>query len=287
MPFLRTVQVEIDVGEAAQIIDGLYTKFDITFSTGDTPTDGVIEIYNLSPESRQRIRERGKAVKLICGYEDGIPFAVFNGQIRRVEHRREPPDYITAIHIGGEMLAREQAVWSANYTGTSGVETIVLDAIENFYPGVGVGDTSAIPRDLMETDFVFAGPTDAGIASLLQPYGLSHYEDRGLIYVSRARKGDASGVEISVATGMIGVPELTEDGLTVKTRISTVLRLGDTATILSTEMPVSNKEWKVVELQFVGDNRNGEFATVYTMAEVEQPTPPVVLTNFDDILAAQ
>ena len=286
MPFLRTIEVSIDVGASRQIINGLYTKFDVTYDTGDTPDDGVVEIYNLSPQSRQRIRERGKSIKVLAGYEDGETFPIVDGEIRRVDHKREPPDYITAIHVGGKMMARKAAVWTANYSGHHTLLSIIEHAIRENYDGVSAGDLSVIPSDLMEQNFVFNGPIDAGFHALLSPYGMTHYEERGLIHVSLKGKGQSSGVVISMENGMIGVPELTEEGLTVKTRLSPLLRLGDTAMVQSVEMPVGNRPWKVVKIQHVGDNRDGEFATVYEMEDVPDTSAEVPMIP-DELLGAQ
>ncbi len=249
----------------------LYIHFRIRREARSTPAEGFIEIYNLTPRSEARIRERAERVMLKAGYE-GRSEIIFDGDIRRVERVRQELDRITMIHIGGMVAKQQKATFNRTYQGDTPIRTIYTDAIATL--GFDLGPFDLIPEDAVETDFRYDGPTGLLLDQLLLPYGLKWFEEDGVARVTAIGKSTddrQEGVLITERTGMIGTPTVTDDGLRVNTLLDVRLKL-DTkcrveSSILEDEMS-GNQIYKVINLVHAGDNREGQFNTVADLRPV-------------------
>lgn len=260
--FLRNVRVTVGDDASALRVEDLLIKFKLRREATDTPAEGFISIYNLTPANEQRIRERGVRVRLEAGY-GGRYALLFDGDIRRVERIREPVDRGVKIAVGGNSTKQRQAVFVLTYDASTPVRTIFEDAARTM--GLEIGPLDLIPADATRPEgFAFQGATRTLLSGLLQPHGLRWYEDNGVIRITKqgtSTDDRPQGVLINRRSGMIGSPTITDDGIRVRSLLDVRLRL-DTRVRVESELVDMGQLWKVVEITHQGDNREGEYETI-------------------------
>ena len=278
--FLRSVRVTVGDADSAVKVEDLYIRFRIKREATASSAEGTIDIYNLNESNETRIHERAVRVVLEAGYQDRLA-TIIDGRVRRVERERVDLDRITRIHIGGHTADAEavgsarRSIFMRTYEGTVQVRDIVRDGVEHMM--LEIGNVDLIPEDEVETDFKYNGSTQIMLTERLRPLGLEWYEDNGVIRFSRFGKSadDRDGIVISERTGMIGTPTVTDDGIRVRTmldarmQLDTLIRVessvldktasGDAANERAVE--IENRLWKIIEVEHVGDNREGDFAS--------------------------
>ena len=259
--YLRLVRATV----ADVIVENLLIRFRIRREATSTPPAGTVDLYNLADDSETKIRQRGRSVVLEAGYGDQMD-RVFDGRVRRVERQREHLDRITRIHVGGTMAATAttRSLFIRSYEGSVSVRDLIRDGVEVL--GLPLGDLDLVPADAVEVDFHYNGLTRIMLTERLRPRGLEWYEDDGgVVRISRIQRtadDRPQGVVISEATGMIGTPTVTDDGLRVRSLLDARLRLDTRVRVESVVAEVSDRTWKVIDVEHAGDNREGEYVTV-------------------------
>lgn len=266
--YLRSVRVTVGDTAEAVLINGpqapedLLVRFRVKREATATPADGVIEVYNLQERTETRIRERGERVILEAGY-GGTLSPIFDGDVRRVRRKREGLDRITRIFVGGSVAAQSRAIFMRSYEGAVAVRDIVRDGVAAL--GLTLGPLDLIPEDAVEVDFRYNGPARLMLTWRLHPLGIQWYEDSGVVRFSRfgmTEDDRLQGVLVSERSGMIGTPEVTDDGVKVRSLLDSRLRIDTRFRIESTEVEEASRVWKCVMVEHRGDNREGAFETV-------------------------
>ena len=275
MPFHRSIELDVNIGENPFTVRDLRIAFSVRYDTSSFPASGNITIWNLAADTRRRMIEKGKGgkVALRAGYRGEELSTLFSGDIRRVLHVATFPDHETTIAFGGNVDAQTQslsAVVNRTWEGEVKVKDIARDMIET-YPDVEVGDLSAIPDEATETNYTIFLPTTAALIDLLHQHGLQSHEENGQVSVINKNTGAAattavkSGIVISEQTEMIGAPDVTEEGITVRTILNSRLAIGDSVRVDSKLVPVGEGQWQIVSLAHSGDTHGDNWQTVYEM----------------------
>ncbi|MDE2848199.1 MAG: hypothetical protein OXO51_15970 [Gemmatimonadota bacterium] len=253
------------------VIKDLYIRFRVRREVGGAPADGFVDVYNLTPQSEERIRTRGERVKIRAGY-DGEMAQIFDGDVRRVERVRHELDRITRVLIGGMAVRQARAVFNRTYAGETPVRTIFSDAVKSM--GFDVGPLDLIPEDATETDFTYNEETRVLLEYIVKPYDLTYYETDGVIGVTRigsSADDRPQGVQVNERTGMIGTPTVTDKGIRLDTLLDPRLKIDTRVRIESLILEDDergNQAYKVVALVHQGDNREGPFNTVAELRPV-------------------
>ena len=269
--YLRLVRATI----AEVVVENLLIRFDIRREATSTPPAGTVDIYNLSDANETRIRERGSHVLLEAGYGEKAD-RIFEGRVHRVERQRENLDRITRVHVGGSVAAEPtRSIFVQSYIGAVSVRDLIRDGVAEL--GLELGPIDLIPEDAIEggegDGFSYSGPTRIMLTERLRPLGLEWFEDNGgIVRISRIeRTADdrPDGVLISEETGMIGTPTVTDEGLRVRSVLDARLNLDTRVRVKSVVAEVSDRAWKVVEVEHAGDNREGPYVTVVELRPLE------------------
>lgn len=118
-----------------------------------------------------------------------------------------------------------------------------------------IADTMGLFLDFEATDkqidnFSFTGAAQNLIPKINQ-MGVQAFVDNGSLVVldpGQARKG--ANILISQSTGMVGIPQVTEQGVIVKTMLNNAIYLGGSVTIDSIINPAANGTYKVVKINY-------------------------------------
>jgi hypothetical protein len=238
-------------------IDNLYTTIEIKKELSGKPSEGTVKIFNLNDSTETRIKEKGKRIRVVAGY-DGNDKTLYDGDIRRVERDKQSLDRVVSITLGGNVFKLTNAVFNKSYTGAVSVKQIVMDAVPSFdlsYIGIDI-----IP-DAQLNDFSFTGRTADLLDKILRPLNVQWIEDNAFIKFSL--KGQPITETVFVlksGTGLVGSPSVTEKGIKAKSLLNGLLNIGDRVKIESKRL---NGLYKITQLIHKGDNRDGEFLTEF------------------------
>ena len=172
------------------VIKDLDITFSVTRSLKKEPNTAEISVFNLSPDSRAEIEERGVAnVTLEAGYKDEISL-IFAGDLREVQTVREGPDIITTIASGDGEKQNRVAKIARSYAKGVSVRKVIEDCAVAL--GVGLGNL----RTIGSVEFPQAGKTFPNGTTL---NGLVTEELRGVLR--------SAGLEYSIQDGQLQILE--------------------------------------------------------------------------------
>lgn len=255
-----------------------YDGFRITFDVdkrldGTKPQSTTIQIYNLSPTSRANLQQPATSIVLSAGYESNIA-TIFTGTTRTVSHVKEKADWITKITAadGIEKIRTNRAALSfkANTPFTTVIQQMAkatgLDG-GNLTQKLGqfAGGLSSFSNG-----FSGSGPAFPMLRKFLGTMGYDVSVRDGALTVLKAT---APGVPLDVTSdpvvvvsqqsGMIGSPEIAEEGddkrkvLKVKALIDPRFKIGGQIQLKSQNL---SGFYRVERVNFKGDNFGQEWA---------------------------
>lgn len=270
MPFdPRLMRITLDVdGERRQYTD-LYMTASGTKYANPLQNECTVKITNLrksvrdylltetSPFNRPRRRVR---MIVEAGRESFGYFTLFEGDIM-TSAPSQPPDIALTLKAATGGWFKTSPI-SVGYAGSVPMETIARDAAASM--GLNL-QNEGTPKNI--ANYSYSGSKLRQVDQM-QDMGYSAYIDDGTLYVNdkgRAQKGGS--YLVSAETGMIGIPEATEQGARVKFLLNPQARVG-TAITLQTEMnPALNGEYVIYKYGFDISNRDQQF---YGIAEARR-----------------
>jgi len=254
-------------------IAGLAIEFTLSKTVGGEPNEGEITIWNLDEGTANDIRVSGKEIYIRAGYEENSG-VIFSGDIRNVSQGRthsgklgaiksevqnvqKGVNYLTKIKIGGNYRKLTESYFAKSYKGTSDIRTIATDAAKAI--GLAIDGLGFLPAKTFE-DFAFSGRA-ADLLDLItsEPYPSSWYEDNGVIHFHGFGTPITEVVHrISESSGLLGAPELLEDGIRLTTMLNPAITLAHLIELESAQLPQANGEWKIRSLEYSANNREDD-----------------------------
>jgi hypothetical protein len=263
--YKRIIRVVIGQNDGDAIaIDGLYIQIEIKKNISAKPNEGFVNIFNLSENTENQIREKGTRIRVFAGH-DNRPVLLHDGDIRRVKREPQPPDRITRITLGGNVIKLSQAFFNKSYSGQISVKQITLDSIPSF--NIDATDIDQIPDNAFLHDFSFTGKTSDLLDKILNPVGVQWFESENFIKFSANRQALDNVVLLNKDTGLIGSASITDKGVKFKSVLNGRIVLNERVKI---ESILVNGTTKVIEILHKGDNREGDFVTEGIGTELEQ-----------------
>ncbi|MEC4682384.1 MAG: hypothetical protein VST70_01700 [Nitrospirota bacterium] len=277
--FIRKATLVIGTGNQALDLSALQFQFSVKASTIRTPKRVQLRIYNLKKETSQKVVTIGASVILSAGYSGNFG-TIFSGQIVQVRIGREnATDTFLDISAADSDYTYNQAI--VNFSVSKGSSVIGrLGQLANA-GGVKLGTTAlpSIPAQL-QRGRVYFGLLRDHMSSLCGTIGADWTLNNGKLEVV-AQNGYRPGQIplVTAATGMIGVPEQTPEGIQVKTLLNPFLDINglvqlDNASIQQYQFPLGLSEtakaalvppisrdgkYKVLFLEHIGDTRGQEW----------------------------
>jgi hypothetical protein len=268
--YKRIIHVIIgDTTGDAVSIDSLFMTIEIKRELSSKPAEGTIKIYNLSETTEKRIgvkndaknNSKSKRIQIFVGY-DGKEILIHDGDIRRIESQREGLDRITVVTLGGNLYKLTNAIFNKSYKGQVKIKQIVTDALPSFeLESLGL---DVIPDNAMTNNFSYTGRTADLLNKLLRPLKIQWHEDNGFVKFNKNGDNTRTAVLLTRDTGLIGSAGLytkdtekgTETGVKFKSVMNGLITIG---CLVKIESIIINGLFKVTQLCYKGDNREGDF----------------------------
>lgn len=266
----RIVRVGVEINGQLKTYDDLAISASGSKFANALQNEAEIRVSNLSKADREYLltetspfnqNRTPKRIVLDAGRRSIGASRVFVGDIFSCLPS-QPPDIVLTFKSStgqfqkGNILSRSQA-------GTASLSTIAKQV---------AGDLGLTLRfeatDKNIANYAFAGGALKQVDRLGEAGGVNAYVDDNMLIVKNyhvALSGEAR--VLSEASGMIGIPEITEQGVKVKYLFDTKTRLGGALTIDSKLNPAASGTYVIFKLNFELTNRDTPF---YWIAEAKR-----------------
>lgn len=263
--------------------DGLRIKFEIEKSLVGSPNLGRFEIFNLSEDSRNKVKDEFTSIKLFAGYEGETPL-IFKGDMRNVNHVFDGVDWITIIYAGDASKDLEQTTIEKQFPAGTTQEQMVksaLNELTNVAEGTLEGIKTCITgKKSILKSYIASGSVKEFLDELSESCGFDYSVNDGVLdtVAKNNSLNDEPVFLINQTTGMIGSPELTEIGADVTVFLAANLKLGRKYKIESltakinignqffreVSKSVTNNSYRIDKLKHTGDTHDNVWQTFIT-----------------------
>lgn len=229
--YLRKASLLIGDHEDALDLSELRFRFFIRRGDTQTPNTADIRAYNLAPDTALKIKKEFTRVVLQAGY-DGNFGVIFDGNIKQIRRGRESPTdtYIDITAGDGDEAYNYSTVALSLAAG----QTAPRSAIEQIVQGMAVhGVGKGYVPDSMSTGptyrgEVFYGTTKDHLRYLARTTDSAwSIQDGKVDFIPlTSYKPSAEIPKLTFETGMVGLPEQTQNGIRLRTLLNPNLKIG-------------------------------------------------------------
>jgi len=253
------------------LIEGLRQQFKAEHVLGGDPNTLQYSVWNLSADSRSRLsQQKDPTVELEAGYVGGQTDVIFRGDVERVFHTREGPDWLTKIESGDGARALRMSKVSVSFKSGTKLIDMIKHVGKQMLVDLGNVEqlgTSDLGRKLSEYangDALFGRAREV-MDRLCKAGGLEWRVQDGVLEVSQeGQPFQSQAVLLSSDTGLIGSPEPGEKGaLRVVSLIQPGLKPGRKVQVRSAAV---DGFYRVSKVSYSGDTHGSDW---YAALEVK------------------
>ena len=257
----ETVTETVDVDINALDLSNLRCVFQCEKSVTDTPNYSQITVYNLSQENISSI-SAGDKVILEAGYEGGNYGMIFTGQIiQPLAYRENSTDIALTLIVqdGDEYL---NSAFTAQTLSKSSTQADVIRACTSGRTDVTSGIiTSQLSKSKLVRGKVLFGKSANYLKKVATGSKSQMYIEDGIInIVSATDYASNQAVELNPMTGLIGMPEQTDDGVQGQCLINPSIKL-NTLIYINSKL-VTQKQVEEGETKYTAVNADGIYRIV-------------------------
>jgi hypothetical protein len=232
--FGRYAQLVVSKGGQGLDLSNLRFRFDVKASDVDTPNTLVARVYNLAEDTVNSIVQEYDTVTLTAGFQNGNKANIFQGDIKQFYFGKERNvDSFLEIRAGDGDRAYNNAIMNQTFpAGTTDQQTLSAIAAE-----MGLPVTQTANGYLTLGGILPRGKTQFGMArihmrELADKNNCRWSIQNGVItLVPNTGYLPGTAVEINSATGMIGTPEQTDNGIIVRCLLNPLISIGQAVKI--------------------------------------------------------
>jgi hypothetical protein len=211
-------------------VSKLRCYFNIKKSTNSSPNFLYARIYNLSPATMAKVIEFTR-VRVQAGYQYGYYGIIFDGTVVQYTRGKENPvDTFLDIYAGdGDQAFNGAFLLDVVPANSPVLENYnkAIQAAQAAQPDLQVGqqDQKTIQDRTIRAHYLM--DARAAWRELQQQYGQDIYVENGVLNIVR-RDGYKTGeaVILSPRTGLVGLPEVTAQGIQIRCLLNPRIRLG-------------------------------------------------------------
>lgn len=204
----------------------------IKFSTkkGDlqTPNTADIRVYNLSPDTANRVQKEFTRVVLQAGYQENFGI-IFKGNIKQVRRGREngTDTYLDIFAADGDAAYNFSTVNQTLAAGSGQKDVVGVCAGAMQQHGVTQGAMPELAGPQLPRGQVMYGMARDYMRTSAQSTGTSwSIQDGQLTMIPRTGYLPGQAVVLTAKTGLIGTPEQTQEGIRAKALLNPQIRIG-------------------------------------------------------------
>jgi hypothetical protein len=257
-------------------LSDLRVTFDIEKTITPSSNSAIVQAYNVSPNSRNLIRELDEPLQLAAGFSDDAGAKlIFTGDVVKIDHDRQPPDVVTKIEAGdGIRNLREQRTTVSFKKGTQA--SVVLTKIAGQL-GLPIRTLPSGLSDEYLQGFAFTGSVKEALIKVTKKLDLEWSVQNGELQILE-RKGINSSIirDINYNKGLLKEPQKLNDqrqylagdkenpGYKIDNLLLPDVEPGSLVNINAGEV---SGRYRVRVVRHQGDNYSGDFNTILEVVE--------------------
>lgn len=262
-------------------LSNLRIKFAVKKTDGQTPNTASIRVYGLASGTANQIEREFSRVLLQAGYETNYG-VIFQGDAKRIRQGRENgTDVFLDIQAADGDAAYNFAVVNATLAaGATQRDQIAAAAKAMAADNVALGYIGETPTEALPRGKVLYGPSREYLRQSAETSSASWSIQDGVVqFVPNAGLLPGTAVVLNARSGLVGVPEQTNDGIKFRCLLNPQIRMGaalqiNSKDILAAELdaaPAAGKEpaqpatiaadgiYRVITLVYAGDTRGNDW----------------------------
>lgn len=291
-----TLRVGDTAGEGLDL-SALRIRFQVRQWDLQTPNNAVIRVWNLSDETARQVQNEFTRVVLEAGYEEGPFGTIFDGSIIQAKRGREnaTDTYLDIVAGDGDQAYNFAIINKSLAAGSTASDRLgaLTDAMGEH--GVRPGFAPELPGAALPRGKVMFGMARDHLRALGQTtdtkWSIQNSEVQ-LVPLSGVIPGPA--VVLTSESGMVGIPEQTQDGIRVRCLLNPEIKMGravqiDNASINRAQLSVSLQGqvqnaflprvaddgfYRVIVAEHSGDTRGNDFYSDLTCIALDDGVTP-------------
>lgn len=271
--WLRKVRAIFSGGGNLVVNPGIETnnqqriEFNIEKSISSTANELVVRIYNLSERSRNAVGRELSDIEIQAGHipRQGLDLTgtIFLGQIEDFTHDREGPDIVTTVRASDGGKAIRKSTINKTYPAGTPPEAVIEDVYAEFEKnGVKRGEFLFPPMEPFIRPYTVSGDASREANVIGRSKGFYWSIQNQVMEVIPGDKFLPLITKINRNTGMIGYPQITDNGIRVVALINPEVRPNRVIAVKSEFVEAANGEFRVGRMDYKGDNRDGDFEMI-------------------------
>ena len=273
-------------------LSSLRVVFTVNKSDTQSPAHAIIRVYNPSDDTARKIQKEYTHVFLQAGYEGNFGL-IFSGGIRQIRKGREnqTDTFLEIVAQDGDE-GYNFAIVNATLARGWTQKDLHAQLMQSFDPfGIKTGYVPDFAGPAMPRAKVCYGMARDHMRTLADSAGTSwHIADGEINLVPVAATLPGEAVVLTSATGLIGMPQQTIDGITCRALLNPKIRYGgqvhlDNASIQQAQISVAYSAinyfpsldddgfYKVYAVTMMGDTRGQQWYSDLICAAVDGTAP--------------
>lgn len=226
-------KVSLTVGSAEEAIDLSDVQFSFEVLRGDlqTPNSGSFRLYNLDKQTTDQLRSgEFTAIVFQAGYESNFGI-IFKGTIKYVYfgHETAIDSYVDVVAADADEAYNYAIVNGSLAAGSTSQDHIDLAAksMEGFGVSFDTKTNPTINGNKLPRGKVFYGPARDVLRRTARDYRMTwSIQDSALNLVLQTSYRPGEPIVLTSATGMIGFPEQTVNGIKIRSLLNPAIKIG-------------------------------------------------------------
>lgn len=232
--FLRVMKLWVHNKEKGLTFNDFRVRFNINAMQRESPNSAEITIYNLKDETTIDIQKEFTDVSLEVGYEGGDLGEIFAGSITQFKFGKEDHvnKFLTIYAADGDVAYNQDFVKVVVPAGTNALDEINQASAD--LPNVKLGYvpnqftlTGINPQSTLIRDKVLFGLYRQVARQLAKKHDMSWSIQKGkVVYIPNDGYLPGTAVKLNALTGLVGIPEQTDEGIRVRCLIDPNIKVG-------------------------------------------------------------
>ena len=224
----RKLSLLIGNDDKALDLSSLRVRFSIRRGDISTPNSADIRVYNVSDETAQRIVSEFARVRLEAGYAGNFGL-IFDGTVMQIRRGRESQTdtYLDITAADGDS-AYNFSVINCSLAAGATLDDQLGACLKDMEPyGITLGHKPELPTNKLPRGKVLSGMVRDYLDGIAEAAAAKWSIQDGKLYlIPLADYLPGEALEITAATGMVGLPEQTINGINLKMLLNPGVKIG-------------------------------------------------------------
>jgi hypothetical protein len=211
----------------ARDLSELQIQFQVVNAVTQTLKRLECRIYNPDKQTVYELENEFTRVQLSAGYQEGPFGIIFSGTICQVTHGKESAvdSFVDIVAADGDIPYNSAVINTPLAAGSKPAD--VQKALVGSMDGITLGYSPELSQTQLPRGKVLYGMTRDKLREFSEANGLNwNLEDGKANFVPKLGYIPGEAIVVSAATGMVGVPKQTIDGVVVRTLLNPRIRTG-------------------------------------------------------------